>query len=193
MTFYDDPKNVEGYIAMCEKFDAAKELPPLITTLPNGARLLEIGSGPGNDLALLAQHYDVTGSDSSDMFIQHLKSRFPETPILNLDAQFLKVDSKFDAIYSNKVLHHLDDTALQQSFQAQLALLSENGLVYHLIWRVIDEMPDMGGLDFIARSEVEMENLMGPHFKILNTMRFAEFTKDDSIAILARKSLANGS
>lgn len=189
MSFYDKPENVAGYIAMCENFDAAKELPPLYAALPDGARVLEIGSGPGNDLALLMQHYDVTGSDYSDEFVTHLKNRFPDTPFLRLDAETLDVKGPFDAIYSNKVLHHLTDEALERSFQAQADLLKEGGLVYHLIWRVIDEMPDMGDLPFLARSAAEMENLMRPNFEILSATGFAEFSENDSIAILARKTL----
>jgi len=174
---------------MCETFDAAKELPTLFAALPDGARLLEIGSGPGNDLALLAQHYDATGSDSSDRFIQHLKNRFPNMPILNLDAQTLATGETFDGIYSNKVLHHLADKNLVRSFEAQSALLPENGLVYHLVWQIIDEMPDMDGLPFIARSVSEMEKLMAPDFEILNVTSFTEFSENDSLAILARKTV----
>ena len=188
MSFYDDPKNVAGYIAMCETFDAAKELPPLYAALPDGARVLEIGSGPGNDLALLAQHYDITGSDCSDEFVTHLANRFPETPILKLDAETLVADGLFDAIYSNKVLHHLTDEALTRSFRAQLELLREGGLVYHLVWQVIDEMPDMSGLPFIARNAAQMKTLMGADFEILSTTDFAEFSENDSVAILARKT-----
>jgi len=188
LTFYDSPENVAGYIAMCETFDAAKELPPLFAALPDGARLLEIGSGPGNDLVLLAQHYDVTGSDSSDKFVLHLQNRFPKLPILNLDAQTLATNGTFECIYSNKVLHHLDDKSLAHSFRAQSDLLLKGGLVFHLIWQVIDEMPNMDDLPFIARSALEMEKLMGPDFEILSVMSFAEFSDNDSLAILARKT-----
>jgi len=186
MSFYDDPKNAAGYIKMCEGYDAGAQLQTLYNALPDGSDLLEIGSGPGNDLALLAQHYNVTGSDSSDEFVRHLAARFPKLPILKIDAGSLEMPNTFDAIYSNKVLHHFDDTDLAKSFAAQANLLNEGGLVFHLIWQVIDEMPDMGDLPFIARNEAQIADLMGPKFEILSVEPFAEFSDNDSLAILAR-------
>jgi len=188
MSFYDDPKNAAGYIKMCEGYDAELQLQALYNALPDGSKLLEIGSGPGNDLELLAKHYRVTGSDSSGEFVKHLISRFPALPILNSDARTLNTSDTFDAIYSNKVLHHLDDTDLAKSFTAQAKLLNGGGLVYHLIWKVIDKMPDMGDLPFIARNEAQMTKLMTSEFEILNVEPFAEFSDNDSLAILARKS-----
>ncbi len=188
MTFYDDPKNAAGYIDMCEGYDAGPQLQTLFDALPDGAELLEIGSGPGNDLALLEKHYKVTGSDFSAEFIKHLKTRFPAVPILTLDAETLDVEGRVDVIYSNKVLHHLNDADLAKSFAAQANILNDGGLVYHLIWRVIDEMPDMGDLPFIARDATQIADLMGPEFEILTVEPFAEFSENDSLAILARKT-----
>jgi len=188
MSFYDDPKNAAGYIKMCEGYDAGPQLQTLYNALPDGSKLLEIGSGPGNDLALLAQHYNVTGSDFSVEFVKHLATRFPKLPILKIDAKSLIKSDTYDAIYSNKVLHHLDDTGLAKSFAAQARMLNDGGLVYHLIWQIIDEMPDMGDLPFIARNEAQVADLMRPEFEIVNVEPFTEFSDNDSLAILARKS-----
>jgi SAM-dependent methyltransferase len=188
MTFYDDPESAAGYIKLCEGYDAGPQLRTLYTALADGAGLLEIGSGPGNDLALLMEHYEVTGSDSSAEFIKHLTRRFPTLPILKLDAETLAVSGQFDVIYSNKVLHHLNDAGLAKSFKAQAKILNDGGLVYHLIWRFIDEMPDMGDLPFIARDASLIAELMEPEFEILSAEPFAEFADNDSLAILARKT-----
>lgn len=188
MIFYDDPKNAAGYIELCEGYDAGPQLQTLFEVLPDGAELLEIGSGPGNDLALLMRHYKVTGSDSSVEFIKHLTRRFPTLPILKLYAETLAVSDRYDVIYSNKVLHHLNDADLANSFKAQAKILIDDGLVYHLIWRVIDEMPDMGDLPFIARDASQIVEMMKPEFEILSVEPFAEFSDNDSLAILARKT-----
>jgi len=186
MSFYDNKDSAAKYIDMCDGYDAANELPQLFDALPQGARILEIGSGPGNDLALLKSRYDAVGSDNSDAFINHLEARFPDTTILKLNAETLATDQRFDAIYSNKVLHHLDDVGLKRSLLAQAKLLKPRGLVFHLIWRRIETIPEDFGMVFVERELSHMRTAMGPSFELLSSVEFGEFEAGDSLAILAR-------
>lgn len=187
MTFYDNPENVAKYTQMCEGFDATNQLAALFNVLPEGKRILEIGSGPGNDLAILAAKYLAHGTDSSTVFVNLLKERFPNLNITKSSAEDLDISVSFDAIYSNKVLHHLDDAALRRSFAAQSKLLNRDGLVFHLIWQKIETTPPDFGLPFIARDLAGMQEIMSPNFEVLDTFHFAEFAEADSLAILAKK------
>ena len=54
MTYYHDAINAASYVAMCEGYDAADQLEGLYKVLPENSTLLEIGSGPGNDMPYLS-------------------------------------------------------------------------------------------------------------------------------------------
>lgn len=186
MNYYHDEKNAKSYVEMCEGYNATKQLNILYEVLPDGAKVLELGSGPGNDLELLNSHYKVTGSDYSPAFIDILGKRFPEQSIELLDAITIDTEGPFDAIYSNKVLHHLSDKDLIESFQRQSQLLVPGGFVFHLIWSHIDAPEDVNML-FEERDKKKMESTMGSNFKVVKVLSFGEFEDGDSLAILAQK------
>ena len=83
--------------------------------------------GPGVDLDILQQYYQVTGSDRSTIFLERYRQQHTAADLLQLDALTMDTDRRFDAIYSNKVLHHLSRTELQQSLLAQAAVLHPEG------------------------------------------------------------------
>ena len=187
MNYYHNAENAASYVAMCEGYDAAGQLQGLYSVLPENSSLLEIGSGPGNDMALLKSRYHVTGSDYSPAFIDILKLRFPESLILSLDAVSIETDKQFDGIYSNKVLHHLTDVELESSFRRQAELTKSGGFVFHLIWQYVENPKVDEALIFKARNADEFTALMGDSFELVSAEEFGEFEKGDSIAILARK------
>jgi cyclopropane fatty-acyl-phospholipid synthase-like methyltransferase len=69
MGFFDIEENVNEYIELAEGFDGAILINELKNHLPQGSSVLELGMGPGKDLDLLSKQYTVTGSDSSNVFI----------------------------------------------------------------------------------------------------------------------------
>jgi ubiquinone/menaquinone biosynthesis C-methylase UbiE len=69
MNYYDEIDNVREYIEMAEGYDGRELIEVLKQYLPKGASILELGMGPGKDLDLLSQTYQVTGSDNSQVFL----------------------------------------------------------------------------------------------------------------------------
>jgi hypothetical protein len=65
MVYFDDPRNVQNYIDMAEGYDGRELVDALTIFIETGAEVLELGMGPGVDLDLLSQYYQVTGSDTS--------------------------------------------------------------------------------------------------------------------------------
>lgn len=187
MNYYHNAENAASYVAMCEGYDAAGQLGTLFKVLPEQSAILELGSGPGNDMALLEARYQVTGSDYSPALIDMLKVRFPSHSILELEAVAIATEESFDAIYSNKVLHHLNDAELRSSFQRQAELLASGSFVYHLIWQRVEDPEIDEKLIFKARSADEFVAAMGSSFEILSVEEFGEFEEGDSLAILARR------
>ena len=98
MNYFDSPENVQQYIDSAEGYDGRDLIALLAQYLPAGSSVLEIGMGPGKDLALLAADYDVTGSDSSQIFVERYRAMHPAADPLLLDAVTLETDRRFDAL-----------------------------------------------------------------------------------------------
>lgn len=186
MGFYDDDETANQYIAMAEGFDGRELITALAAHVSAGARVLEIGMGPGVDLDLLRQRYQATGSDFSAFFIDRYRALHPDADLLRLDAVSLQTDRQFDCIYSNKVLHHLNEADLRLSLQRQVDLLGNGGHVLHTFWRG-DGMKEMHGLKFFYRTEAQLRAHFADHFEIVDLVTYAELDADDSIYVLARK------
>jgi ubiquinone/menaquinone biosynthesis C-methylase UbiE len=72
-----------------------------IAALPEGARILDVGCGEGETVALLIKEYgfDVTGVDKSSNLILKGKANHENLDLRCMEAEFLDFDSKtFDAI-----------------------------------------------------------------------------------------------
>lgn len=187
MSYFHDLDNASEYARECEHCDATEQVALLHDVLAVNASILELGSGPGNDLELLSRHYDVAGSDESPAFLSILKARHPGFTILKLDAEKIETTDSYDAIYSNKVLQHLSDAQLVKSFARQAELLHPEGYVLHLIWCDLDDAPTDIFPVFETRDEGQIAELMGTNFRIVAAEAYSEFKPDDSLAILARK------
>lgn len=85
--------------------------------IPEGAEVLDDGTGPGFFPSLLApMGYKVTAIDYSDKMVEKAKKRFAamgiDARVLQMDAQKLHFeDASFDAVVSRNVLWNLDDPA----------------------------------------------------------------------------------
>ena len=186
MGFYDTIENVNSYIKMAEGYDGAELIRILNEYLPAGSKVLELGTGPGVDLAILQKTYEVTGSDASDIFLERYRKRNPETDLLKLDARTLETNRKFDGIYSNKVLHHLSQEELETSFQRQNELLNPGGILLHAFWHGEKE-EFMHGLRFQYYTETMMREKVEPTFEILRLEPMKEMEEDDTLLVLLRK------
>jgi len=187
MTFYDDPENVQEYIDMADGYDGRELIAALTKHLLGGAALLELGMGPGVDLDLLSQHYLVTGSDNSQVFLDRYREINPTADLLLLDAETIQTSRRFAGLYSNKVLHHLSPDQLAASFLRQHAILLPGGIALHSFW-LGDKGEFMHGLRFQYYPEDLLHSMVAPSFKILESIRYTEFEADDSLYLILKKA-----
>jgi cyclopropane fatty-acyl-phospholipid synthase-like methyltransferase len=185
MEFYNTEKGVADYIKMADGYDGRELIAELRPNLKPGETVLELGMGPGKDLDLLAEHYTVTGSDFSNIFLDGYRADNPDADLLQLDAITIETDRHFDAIYSNKVLHHLSDTELAQSVDRQANMLSDDGLVLHSFWYGA-RVEEIAGMTFYYRDEKSLRDLFAEHFEIIAMNQYGEMEDDDSIYVIAR-------
>ena len=188
MGFFHQEKNVNEYIKMAEGYDGRELIAKLQKHLPRGSSVLEIGMGPGTDLTLLEKYYKghVTGSDYSEIFINHYRKQHPDSDLVLLNAITLKTDRKFQGLYSNKVLIHLTREELKQSLKRQTEILKLGGIIYHSFWHG-DKEETYDGLLFNYYSAEQLQNLFQDSFDIIKIEKYKEMEPDDSLFIIARR------
>ena len=154
--------------------------------LNQDSSVLELGSGPGTDWEILSKHYSVTGSDLSEEFLKHLCATFSEGTFINVDACSIHTDSIFDCIYSNKVLHHLNDEELKLSVENQFGRLNTGGIVCHSFWKG-EGSEIFKGMFVNYHTKEEILSYFSTAFEIIHCEEYTEFDSLDSILILAQK------
>lgn len=184
--YYNTKKSVAEYIKMAQGYDGKQAIAKLREFLPTDSSILEIGSGPGTDWEILSENYRVTGSDNSAEFLKHLRATYPEGEFLALDASTLITDMHFDGIYSNKVLHHLEDEALKASIIRQAKILNPGGMVCHTFWEGKDS-EIFNNLFVNYHNVTDLRALFENHFETMLIQYYKEFEKDDSILFIGKK------
>ena len=186
MGFFDTTEGVEEYLEMAKGHDGRELIEKLLAYLPQGATVLELGMGPGTDLDLLSEHYEVTGSDNSRLFLDRYLENNPGADLLLLDAVTLDTDRRFDCLFSNKVLHHLQREDLERSVPKQADVLETGGLAAHALWYG-NKIENHSGLHFRFYRESDVEEIFGPSFDIVLIERFEELAAGDSLFVILRK------
>lgn len=185
--YYQSKESVDGYLKAAAEVNSKPLIEKLKGFLATGSTLLELGSGPGTDWQILNETYKVVGSDNSSEFLNHLKTENPDATFLDLDAVTIKTEQQFDGIYSNKVLHHLEDDELEKSITAQLKILKPDGIICHSFWK--GEGTDMfNGMYVNYHTSAELKKLFEANFEILLLEEYTEFEDNDSLVLIARKS-----
>jgi cyclopropane fatty-acyl-phospholipid synthase-like methyltransferase len=184
--YYKKKETVAEYIKLAEGIDGKQLIDKLEKILSRDAQLLELGSGPGSDWKLLNELYNVTGSDNSDQFLNHLRTKFHGGTFLNLDAVTLETAQKFDGIYSNKVLHHLTSEELEPSIKRQSQILNAHGIICHSFWK--GEGTDIfKGLYVNYHDERSLTEAFDPYFEIISLDEYKEFENNDSLLLIGKK------
>ena len=184
--YYHTKASVQEYITAAKDVNGAKLIERLGRFLPNGSTLLELGTGPGTDWKLLNENYNVTGSDLSLEFLEHLNKTIQEGEFLNIDAATIDTKKTFDGIYSNKVLHHLQNEKLIQSIRRQADVIEPGGIICHSFWRGTGS-ETFKGLLVKYHTKSELTELFGTCFDVLLLESYAEFEEGDSLLLIARK------
>jgi SAM-dependent methyltransferase len=102
-----------------------------------GARILEIGCGPGTIVGYLPQ-VEYLGFDLSSKYIEMARKRFPQAQfVCERVSQFsLARKQSFDAVLALGIVHHLDDQEARQLFQIAYDALKSGGRLITLdgVW-----------------------------------------------------------
>ena len=94
----------------------------------DGARILEIGCGPGTIVDYLPQ-VEYVGFDLSSKYIEMARKRFPQAEFVceRVSRFSLEKQQTFDVVLALGVVHHLDDQEARQLFQIASDALKSGG------------------------------------------------------------------
>lgn len=184
--YYFTTDSVREYIDMSEGMDGREIIEKLELELSEGSSILELGSGPGRDLALLSRKYNATGSDISPLFLEHCQLQLADAELILLDAVTIDTSRKFDGIFSNKVFQHLSDKDLKQSVLRQTEILNNGGIVCHTFWEG-DGEEYVEDLRFNYQKTGDLRKLFSEWFNIIEISIYKEIRANDSVLLLARK------
>lgn len=169
-----------------EEYDPTFMIDKFKSYVPSSSTVLELGMGPGKDFDILKQTFEMTGSDSSQIFLDLYREKDATANLINLDAVSINTPKKYDAIYSNKVLMHLSKEELYQSFLRQFEILNFNGITFHTFWSG-DKEEEMQGLRFVYYQSEELIKMIPKKFKVLESSLYKEIEKNDSICLVLNK------
>jgi SAM-dependent methyltransferase len=95
----------------------------------SGARILDLGCGPGELLEFLPESVSYVGVDLSEDYIGRARERFGKRAEFYVgDATSINRDlGDFDLVLAFGVLHHLDDDQAQGLFRGASRVLRQNG------------------------------------------------------------------
>jgi len=186
MGYFDTDEGVDEYIKMAEGYDGQELTEALRNYVPSGSSILELGMGPGKDLALLQRSFQATGSDSSAIFVDRYRALNSSADVLVLDAVSIDTARRFDAIYSNKVMHHLSKQDASRSLDAQHRVLNSGGIALHSLW-FGDECEEHNELLFQQYTPDSFSDLLGGRFEVLESKLYAEMAEDDSLLVIMKR------
>jgi SAM-dependent methyltransferase len=102
----------------------------LLTRLPEGARVLELGCGNGDDARELARRFRVTGIDVSAEQLRRARAAVPGATFVQADFTELELpNDSFDAVASFYVLNHVPRELLAPLFGSIHDWLVPGGLL----------------------------------------------------------------
>jgi len=186
MGYFDTEEGVTEYIHLAEGYDGKELIHMFRPHLHPGAKILELGMGPGKDMEILQRDYQVTGSDSSEIFVNRYLKLHPNADLLTLDAISIDTRRRFDAIYSNKVLQHLTKKELATSIDSQHRVLNNGGIALHSIW-LGDTCEEFGGLISQQHTLESFTKLLGGRFTVTESRIYTEMEELDSICIILKR------
>jgi SAM-dependent methyltransferase len=186
MGYFDTDEGADEYIQMAEGYDGRELIEILRRHVRSGSSVLELGMGPGKDLALLQPYFQATGSDGSAVFVDRYRALEPSADVLVLDAVDIDTERRFDAIYSNKVMQHLSKRDAGQSLAAQHRTLNPGGTALHSLWHG-DELEEHHGLLFQQYTAESFSELLNEQFEVLESKLYAEMEAGDSLYVVLRR------
>ncbi|PIE74510.1 MAG: methylase [Deltaproteobacteria bacterium] len=101
--------------------------------IEDGAKILDLGCGPGNNIATILKNTPdccFTGVDLSKQFIKTAKTKFPQFEFIQKNILEISSITEYDIILASFCIVHLTNEETEKLFRKVSALLKKNGAIY---------------------------------------------------------------
>ena len=126
-TYYNE--NATKYIEDTVDIDMGELYEPFLSEIPAKSEILDIGFGSGRDIIYFSKKHSVTGIDTSEAFVENIKSKI-DADILLLNVLDMSFTNKFDGIWACASLLHLKKDELSKAFIKCYLALKQKGFMY---------------------------------------------------------------
>ena len=96
-------------------------------------RVLDIGCGPGTNAPVFAGAEEYVGIDINPDYIRQAADRYPGRFVVgDVTDEKIFPDEKFDCVFANSLMHHLDDASVRNLLRRMARLTAPGGKVHVL-------------------------------------------------------------
>ena len=103
-----------------------------------GAKILDIGCGPGSSIKYLPDYISYTGFDISADYIKKAKKKYPNKNFICSSVKDFSIEhqNQFDRVIAIGVLHHLNDSDATKLIETSFKALKPKGklITYDGVW-----------------------------------------------------------
>ncbi len=123
---------------------AKEQLEEFFSLVNPPAKVLDVGTGPGNDLKVLADKYSVTGIEISSRFAEIARFENPGIDIVNTSiVDYDLPKNTYKGIWARDSLHHIKSTNLDDVFTKLSDSLVEEGVLYIIVREGVGEIMEV--------------------------------------------------
>jgi len=104
----------------------------LLKEIPQGAMVVDLGTGPGRDVAWFKNHgLRTIGVDSSEAMLEQARMLYPDLDFRRMDLSNLQFNSAtVDALWDNATFHHLPPELARVTVREFNRILKSNGILF---------------------------------------------------------------
>ena len=140
-------------------FFEARWLSRFADSLPEGARVLDLGCGAGEPIAgwLIREGYRVTGTDFSDAMLDIARRRFPEGDWRNQDMRTLDLPDRFHGIIGWDSFFHLTPDEQRATIPRLARHLEPDGVLLVTVGHIPGEVTGHVGGETVYHASLSVE------------------------------------
>lgn len=101
--------------------------------ISNGANILDLGCGPGNNIKTILEHNascNFTGVDLSEQFIKIAENKYPQFTFVHEDIRKVNLKTTYDVVLASFCIVHLSNKETEELLTKISELLKNNGYLY---------------------------------------------------------------
>ncbi len=153
-------KHAEEFTASTFEVDMESLYQPFLVELQEGARILDVGCGPGRDtLAFKNKGYQVDAIDYSEELVKKA-TQLTGIPVRLQSFYEIDADQAYDGIWACASLLHCERTRLKEVIGKLLSALKPNGMLY-MSFKYGNGDRQKDGRQFTDLGEVQAKALLG--------------------------------